>query len=71
MGKLNKLEDVIKEHRITHVIQCANLEHTLNLLSACRHHRITYMLMPTVLGIVEGDERVELIEGQQPIIVVD
>ncbi|MBM3231437.1 hypothetical protein FJZ28_03870 [Candidatus Peregrinibacteria bacterium] len=67
-GKLNKLDDVLKEG-ITHVIQCSDLEQSLNLLSACRSRGITYMLLPSVLGIVERDERVESVEGQ-PVTVV-
>lgn len=62
-GKLNKLEDVLSEG-ITHLIQCSDLEQSLNLLSACRQKGITYMLLPSVLGIVEGDEKVESLEGQ-------
>lgn len=70
LGKLNKLEDVIREKKITHMAQCAELEHTLNLLSACRQHGITYMLLPSVLGIVEGDERTEMLEGKLPVTMV-
>jgi FlaA1/EpsC-like NDP-sugar epimerase len=70
LGKLNKLEDVIKEKKITHMAQCADLEHTLNLLSVCRQHGLTYMLLPSVLGIVEGDERTEMLEGLQPVTMV-
>ena len=62
-GKLNKLEDVLNEG-ITHLIQCSDLEQVLNLLSACRQKKITYMLLPSVLGIVERDEKVESLEGQ-------
>ena len=62
-GKLNKLEDVLGEG-ITHLIQCSDLEQSLNLLSACRQNKITYMLLPSVLGIVERDEKVESLEGQ-------
>lgn len=63
-GKLNKLEDVLKEYKITHLIQCADLEQSFNLLSACRKNGITYALLPSVLGIIERDERVESLEGQ-------
>ncbi len=62
-GRLNKLEDILKEG-ITHLIQCSDLEQSLNLLSACRQKGITYMLLPSVLGIVERDEKVETLEGQ-------
>jgi FlaA1/EpsC-like NDP-sugar epimerase len=69
LGKLNKLEEVLSQKKITHLIQCADLEQSLNLLSACRSHGITYMLLPSVLGIVERDERVESLEGN-PVTVV-
>ncbi len=68
-GKLNKLEDVLTGQRITHLLQCSDLEQSLNLLSACRNRGITYLLLPSVLGMVERDERVETLEGQ-PVTVV-
>lgn len=69
LGKLNALEETLKERRITHLIQCSDLEQTLNLLSACRKRKITYMLLPSVLGMVERDERIESLEGY-PVTVV-
>lgn len=62
-GKLNKLDDVLGGEKITHLIQCSDLEQSLNLLSACRQRGITYMLLPSVLGIIERDEKVESLEG--------
>lgn len=62
-GKLNKLDEILNEG-ITHLIQCSDLEQSLNLLSACRQKKITYMLLPSVLGIIERDEKVESLEGQ-------
>ena len=69
LGKLNKLEDVLREKRITHLIQASDLEQSMNLLGACRAHGITYMLLPSVLGMVERDERIESLEGT-PVTVV-
>lgn len=69
LGKLNKLEETLRDHRITHVIQCSDLEQSLNLLSACRRHGIAYILLPSVLGIVERDEKVEILEGRQVTVV--
>jgi len=63
LGKLNMLDTVLIEKHITHLIQCSDVEHTINLLSACRAHGVTYMLLPSVLGIVERDERMESLEG--------
>lgn len=63
LGKLNILDTVLTQKNITHLIQCSDVEHTVNLLSACRAHGITYMLLPSVLGIMERDERIESLEG--------
>ncbi len=63
LGKLNILDTILTEKRITHLLQCSDVEHTINLLGACRAHGITYMLLPSVLGIVERDERIESLEG--------
>lgn len=68
LGKLNKLEEVLGTG-ITHLIQCSDLEQSLNLLSACRQKKITYMLLPSVLGMVERDEKIETLEGQ-PVTIV-
>lgn len=62
-GKLNKLEEVLSEG-VTHLIQCNDLEQSLNLLSACRQKKMTYMVLPSVFGIVERDEKIETLEGQ-------
>lgn len=70
LGKLNKLEEVLGRFGITHLIQCSDLEQSLNLLSACRQRGLSYVLLPSVLGIVERDERVESLEGY-PVTVVD
>lgn len=68
-GRLNKLEETIKKHRITHLIQCSDSEQSLNLLSACKNHGINYLLLPSVIGIIDGNERIESIEGHQVTIV--
>lgn len=69
LGKLNKLEETLRTHKITHLIQCSDLEQSLNLLSACRARGIAYVLLPSVLGIVERDEKVEVLEGRQVTVV--
>lgn len=68
-GKLDKLEDILASEGITHLIQTSDLEQTINLLSACRKRGITYMLLPSVLGIVEKDGRVDMLEDL-PVTVV-
>ncbi len=69
LGRLHKLEAVIQDFRVTHLLQCDDLEHTINLISVCRQHRITYLLLPSVLGALGMTERSDQIEGQ-PVIVV-
>src|SRR3989344_3840828 len=63
LGKLNKLEETLARFNITHLIQASELEQSHNLLSACRARGIHYVVLPSVLGIVERDERVESLEG--------
>lgn len=69
LGKLNVLEETLSGKGITHLIQCSDLEQSINLLGACRARGITYLLMPSVLGIVERDERVESLEGRSVMVV--
>lgn len=69
LGRLHKLDEIIETYRVTHVIQCSDLEQSINLLSACREKGITYLLLPSLLGILERDERVESLEGR-PVTVV-
>ncbi|MFH1444848.1 MAG: hypothetical protein ABIG34_05710 [Candidatus Peregrinibacteria bacterium] len=69
LGKLDRLEETLQQKKVTHLIQCSNLEQSLNLLSACRQKGMTYILLPSVLGIVERDEHVESLEGL-PVTVV-
>ncbi|MBI3336916.1 hypothetical protein HYZ98_05145 [Candidatus Peregrinibacteria bacterium] len=68
-GKLHKLEQVLAAENITHLIQCSDLEQSLNFLTACRKRRITYMLLPSTMGMVERDEWIDSVEGQ-PVTVV-
>jgi FlaA1/EpsC-like NDP-sugar epimerase len=69
IGKLNRLEEALQTYGITHVVQCSDLEQSINLLSACRARGITYMLLPSVLGIVEQNERIESLEGKAVAVV--
>lgn len=63
LGKLNMLEEVIRTKKPTHLVQCSNLEHTINLMSVARQHKMTYMLLPSVIGSV-GHQSMDVIEGQ-------
>lgn len=69
LGKLDRLEDTLRSHRITHLLQCDLLEQSINLASVCREHHITYLLLPVTLGVVEKDVPAEMLEGT-PVISV-
>jgi len=69
LGKLDKLERTIDEKKITHLVQCDQIEHSLNLLSVCRSKGITYMLLPYTLGIIEDRVPTEALEGKQVVAV--
>jgi FlaA1/EpsC-like NDP-sugar epimerase len=69
LGKLNILETVLKEKKISHLVQCDQIEHSLNLLSACKANHVTYMLLPYTLGIVDRNVPTEALEGQQVVAV--
>ncbi len=70
LGRLNLLEETIDQQKITHLIQCSDLEQSINLLSACRSRGLTYMMLPSVLGIIGDEERVEMLEGL-PVTIVE
>ncbi len=69
LGKLPKLEESMTKLGITHVIQASDLEQSLNLLGMCRTHGLHYLLLPSVLGMIERDQRIESLEGM-PVITV-
>lgn len=69
LGKLPKLEEALTKLGVTHVVQASDLEQSLNILGMCRSHGIHYLLLPSVLGMVERDERVESLEGM-PVVQV-
>lgn len=69
LGKLPKLEESLKKLGITHLIQASDLEQSLNILGMCRTHGLQYLLLPSVLGMIERDQRIESLEGM-PVISV-
>ena len=69
LGKLDKLEAVIRDKKITHLVQCDQLEQSINLVSLCRQNNLTYMLLPFVLGVIEDRVPMETLEGQQVVTV--
>jgi len=42
LWKLNSFEKIIKEKNIEEIVQCDNLEHTLNILTYCKNNDLIY-----------------------------
>jgi FlaA1/EpsC-like NDP-sugar epimerase len=69
IGKLNQLEHVLREKKISHLLQCDHLEQSINLASVCRAHGITYLLLPYTLGVIDRSVPTESLEGS-PVVAV-
>ncbi len=63
LGKLDKLETVCKNERITAIIQCDAFEHTLNLISFCNEKDIKFQFEPALRGIFEENLRIREVAG--------
>ena len=63
LGKLNKLEDVCEQEKITAIIQCDAFEHTVNLISLCDEKNIKFQFDPALRGIFEENLRIREVAG--------
>lgn len=63
LGKLDKLESTVEKERIEQMIQTDNIEHTLNLIQFSKQKGLLYAMLPSLLGVFEGEERIAGIEG--------
>lgn len=67
LGKLDKLEAVCKEHKVTAILQCDAFEQTLNLISFCEEHDIKFQFDPALRGIFEDNLRIREVAGHTTI----
>lgn len=67
LGKLDKLESVCKEHKVTAILQCDAFEHTLNLISFCEDKDIKFQFDPALRGIFEKNLRIREVAGHTTI----
>lgn len=63
LGKLDKLENVCIQNKITCLIQCDAFEHTLNIISFCEEKDIKYMSYHALRGIVDENLRIRETAG--------
>lgn len=64
LGKLDKLESVCEQEKITAIIQCDAFEHTINLISFCDEKNIKFQFDPALRGIFEENLRIREVAGQ-------
>ncbi len=63
LGKLDKLETVCENEKISSIIQCDAFEHTLNMISLCEEKDIKYQFGPALRGIFEKNLRIREVAG--------
>jgi FlaA1/EpsC-like NDP-sugar epimerase len=64
VGKMNVFERSIAQHDIDHIIQADHLEQSLNIINYALSNNLNYVMPPELLGIFQGYQHLEEIEGQ-------
>jgi len=64
VGKMNMFEKAIAQHAIDNIVQADHLEQSLNIINYALQNNIKYMMPPELLGIFQGEQHIEEIEGQ-------
>ncbi len=67
LGKLDKLNTICEQKKITAIIQCDAFEHTLNIISLCEEKDIKFQFDPALRGVFEENLRIREIAGQKMI----
>lgn len=63
VGKMNLFERTIATHNIDIIIQVDHLEQSLNIINYALANNIRYMMPPELLGIFQGHQIIEEVEG--------
>lgn len=69
LGKMNSLEEVIREKNIQVIVQADCIEQSLNLIHLSEKNNIDYFLMPQLLGMYHKEAQVKMI-GKKAMIVL-
>jgi FlaA1/EpsC-like NDP-sugar epimerase len=64
VGKMDVFEKTVAQYRIDHIVQTDHLEQSLNLVNFSLQHNLNYIMPPELLGIFQGHQTLEEIEGQ-------
>jgi FlaA1/EpsC-like NDP-sugar epimerase len=62
-GKMNVFEKTIAEHEIDIILQVDHVEQSLNVINYALANNIKYMMPPELLGIFQGHQMIEEVEG--------
>ena len=62
-GKMNVFEKTIADHEIDMILQVDNLEQSLNIINYALANNIKYIMPPELLGIFQGHQMLDEIEG--------
>jgi FlaA1/EpsC-like NDP-sugar epimerase len=63
VGKMNVFEKTIADHDIDIILQTDNLEQSLNIINYALANNIKYIMPPELLGIFQGHQIIDEIEG--------
>jgi len=64
VGKMDVFERAIAQHNIDHILQTDHLEQSLNIINYALQNNLKYLMPPELLGIFQGHQTLEEIEGQ-------
>ncbi len=64
VGKMNRFERTIADHDIDYILQVDHLEQSLNIINYALQNNIRYVMPPELLGIFQGHQLFEEVEGQ-------
>jgi len=63
VGKMNRFEKAVAEHDIDYILQTDHLEQAINIINYALQNNIKYVMPPELLGIFQGFQSLEEIEG--------
>jgi len=63
VGRMNLFEKTIADHDIDIIIQVDHLEQSLNIINYSLANNIRYLMPPELLGIFQGHQVIEEVEG--------
>ena len=63
VGKMNHFEKTVDEYKIDIILQVDHLEQSLNIINFALSRDIKYFMPPELLGVFQGNQMIEEIEG--------